>query len=87
MKKKEFMITKDSIEAAYCFIHQKYRVFAFSDNPIQKDQIECAITQYVEQMNPDLYAKLSEGKKDFLLTHASFKKDMEKAENLLESML
>ena len=45
------MITKDSIEAAYCFFHQKYQVYAFSNSDKQKDDIEYAISLYVEQMN------------------------------------
>ena len=44
-------ITRDSIESAYCFIHQKLRVFEFSTNPTQRDDIEYAIAQYVEGMN------------------------------------
>lgn len=81
------MITKDSIEAAYCFIHQKYRVFSFSKNSTQKDQIEYAIAQYAEQMNPDLYLKLAGERRDFLLSHSSFAEDMERAEKLLGNML
>ena len=33
-------ITRDCIESAYCFIHQKLRVFEFSTNPTQRDDIE-----------------------------------------------
>ena len=38
-------ITRDCIESAYCFIHQKLRVFEFSTNPTQRDDIEYAIAQ------------------------------------------
>ena len=51
-------ITRDCIESAYCFIHQKLRVFEFSTNPTQRDDIEYAIAQYVEGMNPQLYLLL-----------------------------
>ena len=36
------MISKDSIESAYCFIHQKWRVYKFSTIDWQKDDIEYA---------------------------------------------
>ena len=45
-------ISQDCIESAYCFIHQKLRVYEFSNNPTQRDDIEYAISQYVEGMNP-----------------------------------
>ena len=48
------MITKDSIESAYCFIHQKWRVYKFSTMEWQKDDIEYAIAQYVEGMDRQL---------------------------------
>ena len=73
------MITKDSIDAAYCFFHQKYQVYAFSHSERQKDDIEYAISSYVESMNPELYARLAAGKKDFLLTHSRFAEDMKEA--------
>ena len=73
------MITKDSIEAAYCFFHQKYQVYAFSNCKRQKDDIEYAISSYVEVMNPELYKKLAAGKEDFLLTHSRFAEDMKEA--------
>ena len=73
------MITKDSIEEALCFFHQKYQVYAFSHSERQKDDIEYAISSYVESMNPELYARLAAGKKDFLLTHSRFAEDMKEA--------
>ena len=77
MEKPSF--TKDSIEAAYCFFHQKWQVYAFSHSERQKDDIEYAISSYVESMNPELYARLAAGKKDFLLTHSRFAEDMKEA--------
>lgn len=44
--------TKDSIESAYCFFHQKLRVYEYSTSPTQRDDIEYAISQYVDGMTP-----------------------------------
>ena len=41
-------ITKDSVEQAFCFFHQKWRVYEHSTMDWQKDDIEYAISQYVE---------------------------------------
>ena len=76
-----------SIESAYSFFHQKYRVYEYSNNVRQKDDIEYAISSYVEQMNPSLYAFLSKGRKDYLLSHASFTQDIKNAIGQLENML
>ncbi|MDK7762599.1 hypothetical protein QP580_03905 [Prevotella bivia] len=80
-------ITKDSIEQAYCFFHQKYCVYAYSDNLQQKDDIEYAISLFIEGMNQALYKTLSAGKDDFLLCHASFSDDIKRAVGMLENML
>lgn len=80
------MITKDSIEAAYCFFHQKYQVYAFSNMERQKDDIEYAISSYVESMSRELYDKLSGGKADFLLTHPRFAEDMQQAIKMLSEL-
>ena len=79
-------ITKDSVESAYCFFHQKLRVYEFSRNPVQRDDIEYAISQYVEGMNPQLYRLLASGRKDFLLDHTRFEQDMREALGQLSSM-
>ncbi|MCR5078185.1 MAG: hypothetical protein K6A82_09140 [Prevotella sp.] len=81
------MITKDSIEAAYCFFHQKYQVYAFSNSGRQKDDIEYAISSYVESMSPELYALLAAGNSGFLLTHSSFAADMRQAIGQLEKLM
>lgn len=81
------MITKDSIETAYCFFHQKERVYAHSTMDWQKDDIEYAIASYVEEMNADLYALISNGKSDFLRNHAHFHADLIEATSQLERML
>ena len=80
-------ISQDCIESAYCFIHQKLRVFEYSTNPTQRDDIEYAISQYVEGMNPQLYQLLSQGRKEFLLDHVNFERDMREAQEKLEGMM
>ena len=47
------MITKDSIETAYSFLHQKQRVYAHSSLDWQKDDIEVAIASYADDMSQD----------------------------------
>lgn len=81
------MITKDSIESAYCFFHQKWRVYEHSSSAVQRDDIEYAISSYVEDMNHSLYAEIACGKLHFLLDHRSFADDMPLAISKLESML
>lgn len=80
-------ISRDSIESAYCFIHQKLRVYEFSTNPTQRDDIEYAIAQYVDGMNPQLYQLLSDGRTDFLLDHTRFEEEMREAQDKLEGMM
>ena len=80
MEKPSF--TKDSIEAAYCFFHQKWQVYAFSHSEHQKDDIE-----YVNEMNPALYETLAKGKEGFLLTHTTFADDMKSAVEHLGNLL
>ncbi len=80
-------ISKDCVEAAYCFFHQKWQVYAYSDNAQQKDDIEYAIASYVSGMNQTLYSKLAQGKADFLCDHVTFHKDMQAAITLLEQWL
>lgn len=80
-------ISQDCIESAYCFIHQKLRVYEFSTNPTQRDDIEYAISQYVDGMNPQLYQLLADGRDGFLLDHVSFEQDMRKAQEQLEKMM
>ncbi len=81
------MISRDSIETAYCFFHQKERVYAHSTMDWQKDDIEYAISSYVESMNAELYALLADGRKDYLLNHATFHADMLHALTALEQMM
>lgn len=81
------MITPASIETAYCFFHQKERVYAHSKMDWQKDDIEYAISSYVDDMNPELYALLSQGNTRFLRNHTHFHKELIRAIDTLEQML
>ncbi|PJI22366.1 hypothetical protein [Prevotella intermedia] len=81
------MINKNSIESAYCFLHQKYRVYEFSNSETQRDDIEFAIASYVNDMNKELYAHLAKGRKEFLCNHTTFAADMQEAINELELRL
>ena len=81
------MYTKDSIESAYCLIHQKWRVYKFSTMDWQKDDIEYAIASYVETMDRQLYEQIAQGKTDFLTDHRTFAADMQAAEERLERLL
>ena len=81
------MITRDSIETAYSFLHQKRQVYIHSQLDWQKDDIEYAIASYVDEMSRDLYDAISGGRADFLRDHKRFEKDITEAVKQLESML
>lgn len=81
------MISKESIETAYCFLHQKWRVYEYSTLDWQKDDIEYAIDSYVDTMPQELYKKLSSGRSDYLRDHTQFSADMAHAVRVLELML
>lgn len=77
---------KNTIDIAYCFLHQKLQVYMHSGMDWQRDDIEMAIADYVQQMNSELYNKLSGGTTDFLLTHSRFESDLRHAIRQLEQM-
>lgn len=81
------MISKASIETAYCFLHQKLRVFEYSMLDWQKDDIEIAIDSYVATMPEELYDMLADGQNDFLRDHSRFESDMRSAVEKLETLL
>ena len=81
------MITRDAIETAYSFLHQKRNIYIHSTLDWQKDDIEYAIASYVDDMNVELYDSLSEGIIDFLRDHKKKKKDITRAVERLEEML
>ncbi len=80
------MISKDAIETAYCFFHQKERVYTHSTMEWQKDDIEYAIGSYVDGMDKDLYNEISDGNNEFLHNHKSFRHDIEEALAKLEEL-
>jgi len=81
------MITKDSIETAYSFMHQKQRIYVHSTLDWQKDDIEMAIADYADGMSRELYDAISAGKADFLREHHRFLEDITLAVEILENML
>ena len=81
------MITKDCIETAYSFLHQKRNVYIHSTLDWQKDDIEYAIASYVDDMSQELYEAISDGRTDFLRDHKRFKEDISLAVEKMEQML
>ncbi|MBQ9640412.1 MAG: hypothetical protein IJV06_02445 [Bacteroidaceae bacterium] len=81
------MITRDSIETAYSFLHQKRNVYVHSSLDWQRDDIEYAIASYVDAMSRDLFDEISDGRTDFLRDHQRFEADITAAVERLESML
>ena len=81
------MISKEAIESAYCIFHQKLRVYEYSNSTEQKDEIEYAISSYVNDMSPELYRTLSQGRAGYLMEHASFQEDLKDAVIKLEKLL
>ena len=81
------MISKDSIETAYSFLHQKRNVFIHSTLDWQKDDIELAIGSYVDDMSQELYEAISDGRADFLRDHKRFGEDITQAVERLEKIL
>lgn len=75
------------IEQAYCFFHQKYRVYEFSHSESQRDDIEYAISSYVSQMSEDLFALLANGNGSFLKEHSTFEEDIRSAIEQLSALL
>jgi len=81
------MITKDSIETAYGFLHQKRNVYIHSTFDWQKDDIELAIGSYVDDMSQELYEAISDGRPDFLRDHKRFGDDITLAVEKLEKII
>ena len=80
------MIARYDIETAYTFFHQKERVYAHSTLQWQRDDIEVAIADYVDVMNPELYKLLADGRQDFLRDHRRFSTDIAQAVAQLEKL-
>ena len=81
------MITRDSIETAYSFLHQKRNVYIHSSLDWQKDDIEYAVASYVDDMSQELYEAISNGRADFLRDHKRFQEDITLAVEKLETMI
>ena len=81
------MISKDSIETAYSFLHQKRNVYIHSTLDWQKDDIEYAIGTYVDDMSQELYETISDGRADFQRDHKRFGENITLAVERLEKML
>ena len=81
------MITKDCIETAYSFLHQKRNVYIHSTHEWQKDDIEYAIASYVDNMSQELYEAISDGRADFLRDHKRFQEDITQAVDKMEQMI
>lgn len=81
------MIDRGIIEQAYSFFHQKLRVYEFSCSETQRDDIEYAISSYVDEMSAELYSLLSNGDSEYLRSHPSFESDMRDAVSRMEALL
>ena len=68
------MITKDSIETAYSFLHQKRNVYIHSSLDWQKDDIEYAIASFVDDMSQELYDSIATAGQTSLETIGGFKR-------------
>ena len=81
------MISRGTIEQAYCFLHQKWTVYAGKSSERQRDDIEYAVSSYADSMSAELYDALSGGNREFLKDHSTFREDMVRAlERLSDSM-
>ena len=81
------MVTKDSIETAYSFLHQKRNVYVHSTMEWQRDDIEYAIASFVDEMSGELLEIISQGRSDFLKDHRKFGDDITLAVQQLERLL
>ena len=81
------MLTKDSIETAYSFLHQKRNVYVHSTMEWQRDDIEYAVASFVDEMSKELLEVISQGRADFLKDHRKFGNDITLAVEQLEQLL
>ena len=80
-------MTKDSIETAYSFLHQKRNVYVHSTMEWQRDDIEYAVASFVDEMSKELLEVISQGRTDFLKDHRKFGNDITLAVERLEQLL
>lgn len=81
------MVTKDSIETAYSFLHQKRNVYIHSSMEWQRDDIEFAVASFINEMSRELLEVISQGRTDFLRDHGKFGDDITLAVQQLEQLL
>lgn len=81
------METRNAIELAHSFLHQKLRVYEFSVSETQRDDIEYAIAEYVNSMSESLLNAISCGNAAYLREHSCFEEDMRSALQRMEAML
>ena len=81
------MITRDSIETAYSFLHQKRNVYIHSHLDWQRDDIEYAVAAFADDMSQELYERIADGLDDFLRDHQRFQTDITKAVLTLERFM
>lgn len=80
-------VSKEAIETAYCFFHQKQRVYEYSTMDWQKEDIEYAIGSYIDTMDKRLYEKISSGREEYLRASDRFGSELKEAVEKLEKML
>ena len=80
-------MTRDSIETAYSFLHQKRNVYVHSTMEWQRDDIEYAVASFVDDMSRELLEVISHSRSDFLKDHGRFVDDITLAVNQLEQLL
>ena len=49
------VLSKDSVQWAYCIFHQKLNVYKDSSDLGQRDEIENVVASYAMSMNSELY--------------------------------
>ena len=81
------VFSPDSVQWAYCILHQKLRVYQQSNIPAQRDEIENVVSSYVMQMDRDLYDYISGGNPDYLMEHSSFGNDLADAVDKLGKLM
>ena len=79
------MITKDSIETAYSFLHQKRR--STSGRLLPTGRKNVYIHSSLDWQKDDIDDAISGGRADFLRDHKRFPEDITQAVERLENML
>ena len=80
-------MTKDSIETAYSFLHQKRNVYVHCTSEWKREDSEYAVACCVGEMSKELLEIISHGRSDFLKDHEKFGDDITLAVQQLERLL